>query len=114
MNHTIDATGKTIGRVASEAAKLLIGKHMVTFARNLAPVLKVEVTNAAKLKIAENKRDQKVYKSFSGYPGGLKEHSMDHKIGKAGYSALITNAVKGMLPKNRLQDKMLKNLVVTE
>lgn len=113
-NHIIDASGKSIGRVATEAASVLMGKNSTRFARHLAPEVKVTIANAGKLHIEENKRDQKIYKTFSGYPGGLKEHSMTHVVAKGGNALLLQHAVKGMLPKNRLQDTMLKNLIITD
>lgn len=114
MEHKIDATNKSIGRVASEAAQFLMGKNSTSYARNIAPKVKVEIENASKMKILPSKREQKTYKRFSGYPGGLKETSMEKMIEKKGYAPLLEHAVHGMLPGNRLRDKMMKNLKITE
>ena len=82
MEYTIDATNKSMGRVATEVATLLMGKNDTSFARNTVSTNTVIVTNASKLKIAQQKLDEKTYLSFSGYPGGLKESTMKHVIGK--------------------------------
>ena len=112
--HTIDAQNKTIGRVATEAASLLMGKNSATFARHMAPEVKVHIVNASHAKVHYKKLDQKIYKRFSGYPGGLKERTMQEVIEKKGYGELFRNAVYGMLPANRLRSTMMKNLIVTE
>lgn len=114
MNHTIDATGKTLGRLASEIAALLNGKSTTTFVRNANAGTTVTVTNASKLKISPAKMLEKTYNSFSGYPGGLKQWTLAHMIAKKGYSEVLTLAVKGMLPDNKLKNDMMKSLTVTE
>lgn len=114
MNHTIDATNKSLGRLASEVAVLLMGKNTPEFTRNNLSGATVTVTNASKLKVAAPKLKDKTYLSFSGYPGGLKVSSMAHVVEKKGYAEVVTLAVKGMLPKNKLQNEMMKALTVTE
>ena len=114
MIYTIDAKDKTIGKVATEAAQFLIGKNMTGFKRNLAPSVTVKITNASHARISEKKKDNKVYKSYSGYPGGLKEETLKSLAGRRGYGEVFKRAIKGMLPKNKLQAKMLKNLIITE
>lgn len=114
MMHTIDAAGRTIGRVATEAAMILMGKDTPHYERNIAPEVKVHVVNASKVRITEKKRKATTFKSFSGYPGGLKIRSFDHVTGKKGYAEVVKIAVKGMLPKNKLQDKMMKHLTISE
>ncbi len=114
MKHTIDATGKSLGRLASEVAALLNAKNSVFFVKNAVIKTEVEVTNAAKVKVTGKKMKESVHKSFSGYPGGLKEMPLAFVVAKKGFSALITHAVKGMLPKNKLQDIRMKNLTVKE
>jgi len=112
--YTVDAEAKSIGRVASEAAVLLMGKHEASFQRHVAPVTKVRVTNAAKMNIHYKKLSDKKYKNFSGYPGGLKETPMNKVIEKKGYGELVRTAIKGMLPANKLRNTMMKNLTVSE
>ena len=114
MEYTIDATNKSLGRLASEVAALLIGKNSTAFVSNKVIDAKVTVTNASKMKISEEKKLTKTYNSFSGYPGGLKQPTMQHVIAKKGYQEILTTAVKGMLPDNKLKKEMLKHLVVTE
>lgn len=112
--HVIDAAGKRLGRVASEAAKVLIGKDTVEFARNKAGTMSVKVENASKLVIADAKRQQKTYKRYSGYPGGLAHETLGHLAARLGYAELIRHAVRGMLPKNRLQSPRMNRLSVSE
>jgi len=112
--HTIDAQNKTIGRVATEAAKFLMGKDAPSFERHIAPETKVHIINAAQAKIHQKKLEQKIYKSYSGHPGGLKERSMQEVLDKKGYGELFRKAVHGMLPANRLRKPMMKNLIITE
>lgn len=114
MKKVIDATDRTLGRVASEAAALLVGKDSVDFVKHEAPKVQVHVENASKLRIDPKKLLQKEYKRYSGYPGGLTHEAMGDTINRKGYTFVVENAVKGMLPKNKLQSVMLKNLVVTE
>lgn len=114
MKYIIDAEGKRIGRVATEAAVLLMGKNRVDFARNKIPEVTVEIKNTAKALVAENKKEQAVFSRYSGYPGGLKQTNMKMLIDKKGYSEVFKIAVFGMLPKNRLRNKMIHNLIVTE
>ncbi len=112
--HTIDAQGKKLGRIASEAAKILMGKDTVDFSRHKAPEVEVTITNAGKLSISEKKLDRKTYKRFSGYPGGLKEEKMGHLIDRKGIKEAVRHAVRGMIPNNKLRTDMLKRLKVTD
>jgi large subunit ribosomal protein L13 len=114
MNHTIDATDKQLGRLASEVAALLIGKNKADFARNVLSGNTVTVNNAGKLRVSPKKMDEKFYKRYSGYPGGLKELSMAHVVEKKGYKEILNIAVKGMLPKNKLTNGMMKALTINE
>ncbi|MDP1625030.1 MAG: 50S ribosomal protein L13 [bacterium] len=112
--HTINAENKKIGRIASEAAKILMGKNSVTYQPNVVADVEVHITNASKADITSKKKDEKVYTRYSGFPGGLISQTLGHMIERKGYSEAFRVAVKGMLPKNKLQDRMLKNLIVTE
>ncbi len=114
MKYTLDAENKKIGRVAAQAAVYLMGKNLTTFARNTIPDVKVEIKNTSKLSIGEVKRATKTYSRYSGYPGGLRQPTMEQVIAKKGYSEIVKEAVSGMLPKNKLRPKMLKNLIITE
>jgi large subunit ribosomal protein L13 len=112
--HSVDATDRTLGRVASEVAKLLMGKDSATFERNEVSKNKVNLINVSKAKIDPKKFRAKTYLSYSGYPGGLKERTMERVIEKKGYSEVFRKAVYGMLPINKLRDKMIKNLTISE
>jgi len=107
----IDATGKSIGRLASDIARILQGKNRPTYAPNKDEGDFVEVRNAAKVKITGRKLEQKTYYRYSGYPGGMSKVKlqtvMDRNPGEA-----LKRAVKNMLPKNRLQKDRLKRLKV--
>ncbi|HBD24927.1 MAG: 50S ribosomal protein L13 [Candidatus Zambryskibacteria bacterium RIFOXYD1_FULL_40_13] len=114
MKYTLDAQNKKIGRVATQAAVYLMGKNTPSFKRNLNPETVVEIINASKASVAETKMDTKTYSRYSGYPGGLKQPTMKQVIVKKGYSEIMREAVSGMIPKNKLRAKMLKNLIITE
>lgn len=114
MNYNIDATNKSLGRIASEAASILMGKNTVEFTRNNLANQVVTITNVSKVKLDPAKLLNKTYKSFSGYPGGLKETTMAKMIEKKGYKEILNIAVKGMLPNNRLRNAMMKNLIISE
>jgi large subunit ribosomal protein L13 len=114
MKYTLDAENKRIGRVATQAAVYLQGKNLPTFAKNKIPDVKVEITNTSKALIDDNKKEQKTYSRYSGYPGGLRQPTMTDVIKKKGYSEIFREAVSGMLPKNKLRSKMMNNLIVTE
>jgi large subunit ribosomal protein L13 len=112
--YTIDAEGKALGRLASEVAALLNAKNSVEFVKNRVADVEVKVINASKVKVTGNKMKESVHKSFSGYPSGLKERPLSYVVEQKGYGEIIRHAVLGMLPKNKLQDIRIKNLVVEE
>jgi len=114
MNYTIDATNKSLGRLATEVASVLIGKNSSDYVRNAVPVHLVTVTNASKIKTDPRKMLTKTYNSFSGYPGGLKQSTMQHVVDTKGFKDVIEHAVKGMLPDNKLKRDMMKHLTITE
>lgn len=114
MKYTIDAKDRTVGRVATEAAVLLMGKNLKEFKRNVVSDVKVEIKNTSKANIDEKKLLQKTYSRYSGYPGGLRKPTMSQVVAKKGYGEIFREAVSGMLPKNKLRSKMLANLTVTE
>jgi len=114
MKYTIDATGKKLGRVATEAATLLMGKNTPTYARHEESGNTVEIVNAGGLSITPKKMTDTTYTRYSGYPGGLKISRMEQVVEKKGKSELVRIAVKGMLPKNKLQARMMKNLTISE
>lgn len=107
--HTIDATGKVLGRLATEIAILLRGKHKPIFVLNRDMGDFVIVKNANKIKITGRKLIQKKYYRHSGYPGGLKEIPLK-KIFEKDPGRVLKMAVFGMLPKNKLRPKQIKRL----
>lgn len=111
--YTIDASGRSIGRVASEVAVYLLGKKTPDLKKHLVKDMTVNVINAGKLKITPKKMRTKTYTSYSGYPGGLKKPTMALVMEKKGIEEVLKHAVRGMLPKNKLQDKRMMNITVT-
>lgn len=107
----MDAAGKSLGRLASDIAMKLMGKHKPTFETHRDHGDFVEVRNASKIRLTGRKLDQKEYYSYSGYPGGLKRKPLKDVMEKDPAEAL-RRAVKSMLPKNRLQKDRLKRLTV--
>jgi large subunit ribosomal protein L13 len=107
----IDAKGQTLGRLATQIARLLIGKDKPSYSPHVIGGDIVVVTNSAKIKVTGNKMTDKMYYRHSGYPGGLKETNLAELLQKDP-AQVITHAVAGMLPKNKLQAIMLKNLKV--
>ena len=111
---TIDAQNKTLGRVASAAAKALLGKHSATFAKNIVSEEEVKVINASSVRVSGNKAEDKEYIRYSGYPGGQKSLNYAKLTAKKGNREVIRKAVLGMLPKNRLQAKRIKMLTIED
>lgn len=114
MEHTIDAQNKKLGRIASEAASLLMGKNRTDFVRNAIPEVKVKIVNTGKISVTNKKMEQKTYKNYSGFPGGLKERTMKKVVSDKGMKEAMRIAIRGMLPKNKLRDRMMKNLIINE
>lgn len=110
--HVIDATDKVLGRLATDIAQLLMGKDKPIFCRHLDTGDYVVIINAEKIRVSgDNKATQKLYYRHSGYPGGFKSASLESML-KTKPAWVIEHAVKGMLPKNRLGDSMIKKLKV--
>lgn len=110
----IDAENKTIGRVASEAAKCLLGKDSADYQPNVVVKSGVQITNAAKAKIDLKKLSDKKYQWYTGYPSGLKERTLSEMIAKKGYGEIFKKAVYGMLPDNKLRSERMKQLEILE
>ena len=109
--YVIDATGLTLGRLASQIASVLRGKHKPIFSPHMDCGDFVIVVNAEKVRVTGDKLDQKMYYRHSGYPGGLKTISLRDQL-KQHPDRVIRLAVRGMLPKNRLGRQMIKKLKV--
>ncbi|MBI4153511.1 50S ribosomal protein L13 [Candidatus Woesebacteria bacterium] len=109
--HLIDADGAILGRLSSEVAGYLMGKHKASFSRHMDSGDYVVVINAQKVKLTGKKPQQKVYRSHSGYPGGFKEISFA-KMKKEHPERILEHAVAGMLPHNRLKKDRMTRLKV--
>ena len=107
--YTLDATDKILGRLATQVATILIGKNEVTFLPNKISKNLVVVKNISKIKLSGKKIEQKKYYSYSGYPGGLKTKKIE-EIFKKNPAEIFKRAVFRMLPKNKLQPKIIKRL----
>jgi len=109
----IDATNRRLGKLATEVAVVLMGKNQPDFAKNIVAPVTVKVVNLSKLDIPEKKKEE-IYQSYSGYPGGRKEETLEHLAKRLGHTEVFKRTVKNMLPKNKLQSKLLKNLELSE
>ncbi len=112
MRYIIDAQGKKLGRIASEAARLLRGKGSAQFTPNELPDAMVEIINVAGLSISEKKDEQTSYTRYTGYPGGLKRVSRKEFGAKKGIPELVRKVILGMLPRNRLRSRIITHLTV--
>ena len=110
QTHIIDATGHSLGRLATQIADLLRGKTKVGFAPYKDDGDFVVVENIDRMTITGKKKKQKIYFHFTGFIGGMKETTMDKLIEKKGVKEVLKKAVSGMLPKNKLKPEMLKRL----
>ena len=109
--HVLDASDKILGRLATQIARLLMGKHKPIFSPNQDTGDFVVVTNAAKVRVTGKKMKQKLYYRHSGYPGGFKSITLE-KVMQTNPTRAIEQAVKGMLPHTRLGTSMRKKLRV--
>ncbi len=109
--YVVDASGQTLGRLASEVARIVRGKHKPIYSPSIDAGDYVIVVNADKIHVTGRKRDQKMYYRHSGYPGGMKEISLRRML-EEHPTRVIEHAVKGMLPKSRLGRKMMRKLKV--
>ncbi|HMB26081.1 MAG TPA: 50S ribosomal protein L13 [Patescibacteria group bacterium] len=107
--HKINAEKKVLGRLASQIAVLLVGKHKVDYQPNADNGDIVEVSNVEKMKFTGKKMEQSMYYSYSGYPGGMKKESLKLKL-KKDPEFILKSAVYNMLPKNKLRGEMIKRL----
>lgn len=107
--HIIDAKSGNLGRLATEIASLLLGKHRTDSAKHMISPVHVVVVNAESLQVTGKKREQKMYRRYTGYPGGLRERTLNEQM-KRDCTFVIEQAVSGMLPKNNLRNDRLKNL----
>jgi large subunit ribosomal protein L13 len=109
--HLIDAEGAVLGRIASQAARILMGKHKPTYTPFLDTGDHVIVVNAAKVRLTGQKEEQKLYRRHSGYPGGLTE-TQARTVRQTRPERMVEEAVQGMLPKTKLGKQMYRKLQV--
>jgi large subunit ribosomal protein L13 len=109
--HVIDANDAVLGRVASRAAMLLMGKHKTTFAPSIDTGDHVVIVNAAKVKLTGSKENQKLYRRHTGYPGGLIETGA-RRMREIRPERMLELAISGMLPKTKLGKQMYRKLNV--
>ncbi len=114
MAHIINAQGKTLGRIASEAAHHLLGKHTASFVRNRVVGEEVKIENASKVRLSGTKESTKKYVRYSGYPSGIKIESYAMLTSRRGHKEAVKRAVYRMLPKNRLRGARMKLLTITD
>lgn len=111
---TIDASGRTLGRVASEVAMSLMGKTAPTFERNKYSGFPVKVVNASKIKITTKKLAEIQHQRYSGIPGGLRTTKGAETVEKKGLKELVKLATFQMLPDNKLRRVMMKHLTIQD
>jgi large subunit ribosomal protein L13 len=109
--YVIDATDQVLGRVATKAATILMGKHRPQYAPFIVTGDHIVIVNADKIRLTGEKLDQKIYRHHTLYPGGLREITA-RKVFESRPERLIREAVLGMLPKNKLRKRMVKRLKV--
>lgn len=111
--HIIDVKGKILGRISTQIAQLLMGKNKPYFVKNLDCGDYVVVINAKEISTTGKKEKDKIYTSYSGYPGGLRKRTLaELRFNKP--EEIVRHAVSGMLPKNKLRESLLKRLFVFE
>lgn len=112
--HTIDATGKTLGFIASKTAKILMGKTSVEYTPNKVADVLVIITNAGNTKITERRKNDTLHERYSGQPGGFKTETSAKILQKKKWKGLYELAVYGMLPANKLRPLMMKRLTIKD
>jgi len=109
-----DAENKTIGRIATEVARALMGKDEPNYAPNVVSSEKVQIFNASKAQIAPKKLQNKQYDRYTGHPGGLKIQTLAELIKRKGHEEVFKKAIYGMLPNNKLRKLRMNNLEIID
>jgi large subunit ribosomal protein L13 len=110
--YEIDAAGKSLGRVAAQAAKVLMGKTSADYTPNVRSDVKVTITNASKIAVREKKAVQTKFTRYSGYPGGLKIESLQ-QMNKRKPGESLRRAIERMMPRNTFRTERMKNLTIS-
>lgn len=114
MHYTIDAAGKKLGRVASVAASILMGKKTPAFRKNVSLPFEVTIANVSKADFREKKLRETTHAKYTGYPGGLRFESNKDISEAKGFPELFRMAVRNMLPPNKLRNGRMKRLTISE
>ena len=109
--HVVDAKDQVVGRLAARISRILMGKNKTSYTPHVDSGDGVIAINAAQVRVTGRKNEQKLYKNYSGYPGGLKERTFD-RVMKEDATYPLMHAVKGMLPKSRMGKQMLTHFLV--
>lgn len=112
VEYTIDAKNRSLGRVASEVASLLLGKDSATYRKDRVSSNKVTVINTSSIKVDSKKITDKVYSTYSGYPGGLKKETLGQKKDRRGIEEVLRLAIYGMLPSNKHKSILMQNIKI--
>lgn len=112
IKYTVDASGRTLGRVASEAASALLGKKSVHYVQNMVLPVEVTIINSDKLVLTEKRVAKKEYTRYTGYPGGLRTQTLAERKAKKGLEEVIRHTVDGMIPRNKLRKERMKRLII--
>lgn len=111
--HTIDAEGKRLGIIATEAASILLGKNDPNFAKHIMADVNVVINNVSKLDISD-KKGKEIYQRYTGYPGGRRTETLTHLGERRGYAEAVRRTIGGMLPSNKHKKPLLAQLTITE
>ncbi|MBI4079964.1 uL13 family ribosomal protein [Candidatus Kaiserbacteria bacterium] len=111
--YTIDAAGKTLGRVASEAAKALMGKTSADYTPHIRSNVRVKIVNTGKLYMRARKRSTKIYSTYSGYPSGRKVETYASLSARRGVGEPLLRAIRRMLPRNSFLTARMKNIEIS-
>ena len=109
--HVVDAKDQVVGRLAARISRILMGKNKTSYTPHVDSGDGVVVINAAHVRVTGRKNEQKIYKNYSGYPGGQRERTFD-RVMKEDPTYALKHAVKGMLPKSRMGSQMLTHLLL--
>lgn len=110
--YIFDAKGKKMGRLATEVARVLMGKTSPNYRANVVAPVSVIINNTEDLDMNEKRIESLTYKKYSGYPGGLKTTTGKNMLAKKGKKEMLKIAISGMLPHNKLKAQMLKKLTI--
>jgi large subunit ribosomal protein L13 len=113
IEYTIDGSGRTLGRVCSDAAQALLGKKSAQYVKNLVLPVTVNIINGSKIKISEKREATTTNIRYTGYPGGLRSRTMTELKDKKGLEEVIRMTVDGMIPRNKLRKDRMKRLSIT-